>query len=103
MAGSGDDPAADDPMVALMAPELVAPMVAFLAHEDVPGQRRDLHRRRGALRPHLRRVDRGLRARRRSPDGGGRRRPLGAINDESGYFVPVDLMDWSAQFTAHQR
>ena len=26
-----------------------------------------------------------------------------AINDESGYFVPVDLMDWSAKFTAHQR
>ncbi len=26
-----------------------------------------------------------------------------AINDEAGYFVPTDLMDWSAHFTAHQR
>lgn len=25
------------------------------------------------------------------------------INDESGYYVPVDLMDWSAAFTAHLR
>ena len=25
------------------------------------------------------------------------------INDESGYYVPVDLMDWSARFTAHLR
>ena len=23
------------------------------------------------------------------------------INDETGYFVPTDLMDWSAAFTAH--
>src|SRR4051812_37715493 len=37
MAGpSGAEPSADDPMATLMAPELVAPMVAFLAHEDCP-------------------------------------------------------------------
>ena len=24
-----------------------------------------------------------------------------AINDEAGYFVPADLMDWSATFMAH--
>ncbi len=23
------------------------------------------------------------------------------INDESGYYIPVDLMDWSAAFMAH--
>ena len=33
MAGAADD---DSPMATTMAPELVAPMVAFLAHEDCP-------------------------------------------------------------------
>ena len=35
---------------AQMAPDLVAPMAAFLAHEDCPVTRRDLRRRRGAVR-----------------------------------------------------
>jgi hypothetical protein len=26
-----------------------------------------------------------------------------AINDETGYAVPADLMEWSAAFTAHLR
>jgi hypothetical protein len=26
-----------------------------------------------------------------------------AINDEAGYYLPADLMDWSARFTAHLR
>ena len=44
-----------------MSPDLVAPMVAFLAHEDLPGQRRDLRRRLRPVRPHLHRLDRGVR------------------------------------------
>ena len=52
-----------------MAPELVAPMVAFLAHEDCPVSGEIYAAGARPLRAHLHRVDRGLRARRR------RRRP----------------------------
>ena len=90
-----------DEGTATMVPELVAPMVAFLAHEDCPS-RRDLH-----------------------PPGAGRSARIfiastegyvhsgpeptiedvaehwATINDETGYSVPTDLMDWSAAFTTH--
>ncbi len=87
MGGDVDDPA--------MAPELVAPMVAYLAHEDCPVS--------GEI----------------YTAGGGRFARLflasteGAvtddvdaawdtINDETGYYIPADLMDWSAKFLRHQ-
>ena len=35
-------------------------------------------------------------------DGRGRRRTTGTpINDETGYYVPADLMDWSTRFMTH--
>ncbi len=68
----------------------------------LPGQRRDLHRRRRPLRPPLHRLDRGLRPRRRrTPTIEDVAEHWAAINDEAGYSVPADLMDWSATFTAH--
>ena len=47
--------------------------------------------------------------RRRASSPHSRRRPTvediaenwAAINDESGYYVPADLMDWSAHYMAH--
>ena len=68
----------------------------------LPGQRRDLRRRRRSVRPHLHRLDRGL-CRTPTPE------PTiedvadnwATINDETGYYVPADLTAWSAAFMAH--
>ena len=84
-----------------MAPEHVAPMVAFLAHEDCPVTGEIYAAGAGRFARLFIAVD----ARLRPPDAGadrrGRRRALGAINDEAGYTVPADLMEWSAGFLAH--
>ena len=99
MAGRGRrDPAGVAPE---MSPDLVAPMVAFLAHEACPvsGEiyaagagrfaRIFIASTEGYVHP--------------TPDPTiediaetGRR-----INDETGYYVPADLMAWSAAFMAH--
>ena len=69
----------------------------------LPGQRRDLRRRLRPVRPHLHRLaPRGTCTRRRSrrsrtwPSTG---RPS---TTSRGYYVPADLMAWSAAFMAHQ-
>jgi len=103
MAGSGDDPAADDPMATSMAPELVAPMVAFLAHEVCPVSGEIYTAGAGRFaRIFIASTDGYLH------EGGPATvadvvAHFDEINDETGYSVPVDLMDWSARFTAHQR
>ena len=86
-----------------MEPELVAPMVAFLAHEDcdVSGEiylagagrfaRIFIASTEGYVHP--------------QPD-----RPTiedvadnwDSINDEAGYYNPADLMDWSKHYMAHR-
>jgi NAD(P)-dependent dehydrogenase (short-subunit alcohol dehydrogenase family) len=94
---------ADDEPGSPMASDLVAPMVAFLAHEDCPvsgeiyaaGAGRFARMFIASTPGHLH-------------EGG---EPTvedvadnwSAINDERGYSVPADLMDWSATFTAHLR
>jgi NAD(P)-dependent dehydrogenase (short-subunit alcohol dehydrogenase family) len=84
-----------------MAPELSAPMVAYLAHEDCPAT--------GELYA----AGAGRFARLFIAQAPGYVHEDGAptvedvathwdeINDESGYSVPADLMDWSAAFTQH--
>jgi NAD(P)-dependent dehydrogenase (short-subunit alcohol dehydrogenase family) len=88
----------DDPR---MAPALVAPMAAYLAHESCPvsGEaytagfgrfaRLFIASTQGYLHP-------GGEPTIEDVAGHWER-----INDEAGYFVPSDLMDWSAAFTAH--
>jgi NAD(P)-dependent dehydrogenase (short-subunit alcohol dehydrogenase family) len=100
MAGPGvEDPGDDDPM----APALVAPLVAFLAHEDCPVSGEIYAAGAGRFARMFLAASPGWLA----GDG-----PLAvedvaahwdAINDEAGYVVPTDLMDWSATFTAHLR
>jgi NAD(P)-dependent dehydrogenase (short-subunit alcohol dehydrogenase family) len=82
-----------------LAPELVAPMAAFLAHEDCPvsGEiysagagrfaRIFLASTPGYIDPDATLEDIAAN--------------WAAINDESGYTVPADLMAWSAGFLAH--
>lgn len=106
MAGTGDDPAPDDPMASRMAPELAAPMVGFLAHESctvtgeiyTAGAGRFARLFIGSTPGHL------------HTDPSGHRPTIedvaahwDEINDETAYTVPADLLAWSAQFTAHQR
>ena len=85
-----------------MAPDLVAPMVAFLAHEDCPvsGEvyaagagrfaRIFIAQTEGYVHPTL------------DPTVEDVAEHWAAINDEAGYSIPADLMGWSAAFLAHQ-
>ncbi len=94
MAGAGAGPTE-------MTPELVAPMAAFLAHEDCPvsGEiyaagagrfaRIFIATTPGYVHP--------------GPDASIEdvAEHWDAINDEAGYWVPKGLMEWSATFMAH--
>ena len=96
----GDD--VDESEVPEMAPDLVAPMVAFLAHEDCPvsgeiytaGAGRFARLFVASTPGWVQTTDR--------PTVEEVAEHWAAINDESGYFVPVDLMDWSATFLEHR-
>jgi NAD(P)-dependent dehydrogenase (short-subunit alcohol dehydrogenase family) len=99
MAGPGAD---DAPEATPMAPALVAPMVAFLAHEDCPvsGEiyaagagrftRIFIASTQGYVHPNL------------EPTVEDVAENWATINDEAGYYIPADLIDWSAAFLAHQ-
>ena len=90
--------AADSPA---MAPELVAPMAAFLAHEDCP------------VTGEMYAAGAGRFARMFIASTPGYVHPgpdvtvedvaehWAAINDEAGYTVPANLAEWSAAFLAH--
>jgi NAD(P)-dependent dehydrogenase (short-subunit alcohol dehydrogenase family) len=92
-------PADDDPM----SPHLVAPMVAFLAHEDCPVTGEIYAAGAGRFARIFIASTPGY----VHPDGEPTiedvARSWTAINDEAGYHVPTDLMEWSATFTAHLR
>ncbi len=96
----GDD--VDESEVPEMAPDLVAPMVAYLAHEDCPvsgeiytaGARRFARLFVASTPGWVQSTDR--------PTVEDVAEHWAAINDESGYFVPADLMDWSATFLEHR-
>ena len=103
MAGTGADPAADDPMATLMAPELVAPMVAFLAHEACPVSGEIYTAGAGRFARLFIASTEGYVHPTATPTVEDVAAHWAAINDETGYSVPADLMDWSARFTAHQR
>ncbi len=103
MAGpSGAEPPADDPMARLMAPELVAPMVAYLAHEDCPVSGEIYTAGAGRFARLFIASTEGYVNVDGTPTVEDVAAHWAAINDEVGYFVPTDLMDWSAHFTAHQ-
>lgn len=84
-----------------MAPDLVAPMVAFLAHEQCPvngeiyaaGARRFARLFIACTSGY---VDDGG-----TPSVEDVAASWSAINDEIGYAVPADLTAWSARFTSH--
>ncbi|HEY7137682.1 MAG TPA: SDR family NAD(P)-dependent oxidoreductase [Acidimicrobiia bacterium] len=97
MAGAA---AAGEPS-AEMSPDLVAPMVAFLAHEDCPVSGEIYTAGFGRFARLFIASTLGY----VQPDGTPTPEDVAehwaAINDESGYDVPADLPAWSRQFMRH--
>jgi NAD(P)-dependent dehydrogenase (short-subunit alcohol dehydrogenase family) len=92
MAGRGPD-------IPEMAPELVAPMVAFLAHEDCPVTGEIYTAGAGRFARIFIAMTEGYVN--SEPTIEAVAEHWATINDASTYSVPADLMAWSASFTAH--
>jgi NAD(P)-dependent dehydrogenase (short-subunit alcohol dehydrogenase family) len=100
MAGpAGDD--ASDPGAARMAPDLVAPMVAFLAHESCPVSGEIYTAGAGRFARIFIAETAGYLHTDGVPTIEDVAEHWATINDRTTYSVPHDLMDWSATFMAH--
>jgi hypothetical protein len=78
-------------------------MVAFLAHESCPVSGEIYAAGAGRFARIFIASTRGYVHARRKPTVEDVAGNWAAINDESGYYVPADLTDWSATFMAHLR
>jgi NAD(P)-dependent dehydrogenase (short-subunit alcohol dehydrogenase family) len=94
MAGGGDESAA-------MAPESVAPMAAYLAHENCPVTGEMYAAGAGRFARIFIATTPGYVHPGTQPTIEDVAEHWAAINDEAGYTVPSDLMAWSAAFLAH--
>jgi NAD(P)-dependent dehydrogenase (short-subunit alcohol dehydrogenase family) len=101
MAGPGADDGSADPMATAMAPELVAPMAAFLAHEDCPVSGEIYTAGAGRFARLFVASTQGYVHRNGQPTVEDVAAHWTAINDETGYFVPRKLTAWSRAFLAH--
>lgn len=84
-----------------MSPDLVAPMAAFLAHEDCPVSGEIYVAGAGRFARIFIASTVGYAHSGTEPTIEDVADNWAAINDESGYYVPADLSDWSATFMAH--
>jgi hypothetical protein len=84
-----------------MAPELVAPMAAFLGHEDCPVSGEVLLAGGGRFARIFIATTEGYVNEGASIEDVAEH--WAAITDESGYAVPADLLEWSTTFLAHLR
>jgi len=100
MAGAADD---DSPMATTMAPELVAPMVAFLAHEDCPVTGEIYSAGAGRFARIFIAQAEGYVDTTGAPTVDDVATHWAEINDDSTYTIPADLMAWSNAFMAHLR
>jgi NAD(P)-dependent dehydrogenase (short-subunit alcohol dehydrogenase family) len=98
MAGAADE---DSPMATHMASELVAPIVAFLAHEDCPVNGEVYAAGAGRFARIFIAQAPGFVASSDAPTIEDVAAHWDEINDETGYTVPADLMAWSAAFLTH--
>ena len=94
MAGPGGTPSE-------MPPELVAPMVAYLAHEDCPVSGEMYAAGAGRFARMFIATTPGYVHPGPSASIEDVAEHWATINDEAGYFVPKSLMDWSASFMTH--
>jgi NAD(P)-dependent dehydrogenase (short-subunit alcohol dehydrogenase family) len=98
MAGAASD---DSPEATQMSPELVAQMVAFLAHEDCPVSGEIYAAGAGRFARIFIASTEGYVHPTPEPTVEDVAQHWAEINDETGYYIPADLMDWSAAFMAH--
>lgn len=84
-----------------MPPELVAPMVAYLAHESCPVSGEIYTAGAGRFARLFLAATPGYVHPGPEPTVEDVAEHWAAINDESGYDVPADLMAWSARFLSH--
>jgi NAD(P)-dependent dehydrogenase (short-subunit alcohol dehydrogenase family) len=84
-----------------MSPDLVAPMVAFLAHETCPVTGEIYTAGAGRFARIFIASTSGYVHPAPCPTVEDVAENWETINDETGYFVPTDLMAWSAAFMAH--
>ncbi len=85
-----------------MSPDLVAPMVAFLAHEACPVSGEIFTAGAGRFARLFIASTEGYVPSTPEPTIEDVARNWPTINDETGYYVPIDLMAWSAAFTVHR-
>jgi NAD(P)-dependent dehydrogenase (short-subunit alcohol dehydrogenase family) len=84
-----------------MSPDLVAPMVAFLAHEDCPVSGEIYSAGAGRFARIFIASTEGYIHATPDPTIEDIAEHWSAINDETGYSIPADLMSWSDSFMAH--
>ncbi len=84
-----------------MSPDLVAPMAAFLAHEDCPVNGEIYTAGFGRFARIFIASTEGYVHGTTDPTVEDVAQNWVTINDESGYYIPTDLMAWSAAFMAH--
>jgi NAD(P)-dependent dehydrogenase (short-subunit alcohol dehydrogenase family) len=84
-----------------MSPDLVAPMAAFLAHQDCPVSGEVYAAGFGRFARIFIASTEGYVHPTTEPTIEDVARHWEAINDETGYYVPTDLMAWSEAFMAH--
>jgi NAD(P)-dependent dehydrogenase (short-subunit alcohol dehydrogenase family) len=92
-----------DDTTAQMAPEVVAPMAAFLAHQDCPVSGEIYAAGAGRFARIFIAQSAGYVHPGAEPTVEDVARHWSAINDETDYSVPADLMDWSTTFMTHLR
>jgi NAD(P)-dependent dehydrogenase (short-subunit alcohol dehydrogenase family) len=98
MAGAAAD---ESPMATTMAPELVAPMVAFLAHEDCPVTGEIYSAGAGRFARIFIAQAEGYVDASGTPTVDDVAAHWSEINDDSTYTIPADLMAWSNAFMTH--
>jgi len=89
------------PGAAEMSPDLVAPMAAFLAHEDCPVSGEIYAAGAGRFARIFIAMTEGYVHPDPQPTIEDVARNWTAINDEAAYSVPADLAEWSTIFLAH--
>jgi NAD(P)-dependent dehydrogenase (short-subunit alcohol dehydrogenase family) len=96
MAGEGADPSA-------MPPEAVAPLVAYLAHDDCPVNGEIFAAGAGRFARIYLASTQGYVEQSHAPTIEDVAQHWAAINDPTDAYVPPDLTSWSATFTEHLR
>jgi NAD(P)-dependent dehydrogenase (short-subunit alcohol dehydrogenase family) len=92
---------AAEQMAAQMSPDLVAPLVAYLAHEDCPVSGEIYAAGAGRFARIFVASTDGYIHDTEEPTIEDIARHWPAINDETSYHVPADTMSWSTDFLAH--